>query len=474
MPKYHVNWHHQVIAEYLDRFVAGEIKRLMIFAPPQFGKSELVSRRLPAYLLGRNPDAQIIACSYAFTLATRLNRDVQRIMDAREYRRLFPGTQLSGTNVRTKSQGTWLRNADIFEVVGRHGTYRSTGVGGGITGSGCNFGIIDDPYKDDEEAYSPTIRQKREDWYRGTFYTRLREGASIVVIATRWHRRDLMGTLLAEAEGKNADKWTVVSFPAMSDDEPSEYDPRKPGEVLWPAFKTKRDLDTIRTTLGPVKWSAMYQQEPRAEGGSEWPESMFGSEIWFDQWPREWIAKAIALDPSKGQGSKWGDYSAFALVMLGKDGLLYVDADMANNRNCSIIVQTALEWQRTFGADYFGVESNQFQELLADDMVEACTRAGMPMLPIYKITNTISKQVRIRRLTPWLSQGKIRFKGGSPGAKLLVEQLRDFPNAGHDDGPDALEMAIRLLAGLVGQGEGPPEPDNIFGSLGYERESVFA
>jgi hypothetical protein len=137
-PGYAGNWHHRLICSYLDRFVAGEITRLMIFAPPRSGKSELVSRRLPAYILGKYPDTTIIATSYGADLARRMNRDVQRIMDDDAYRRLFPGSRLFGSNVRTVAQGSWLRNSDMFEVVGRRGYYLGTGVGGSITGSGAH------------------------------------------------------------------------------------------------------------------------------------------------------------------------------------------------------------------------------------------------------------------------------------------------------------------------------------------------
>lgn len=137
-PDYQVSWHHRALCEALDRFVAGETTRLMVSLPPRHGKSELVSRRLPAYLLGKDPDMSVIACSYSADLASMMNRDVQRIMDGPEYLRVFPETRLFGSNVRTVAQGAYLRNSDIFEIVGNSGIYRSAGVGGGITGMGCN------------------------------------------------------------------------------------------------------------------------------------------------------------------------------------------------------------------------------------------------------------------------------------------------------------------------------------------------
>ncbi len=419
----------------------------MIIAPPRHSKSEHVSRRLPAYILGRNPDATIIACSHSAHMAASMNRSVQRIIDSDAYRVLFPDTRLFGQNIVTRATGTWLRNSSVFEVVGRRGVYQNYGVGQGIAGAGANYVIIDDPFKKDEEAYSPVIRQKIYDWYGADVYTRVEGVGGILLTNTRWHRDDLAGRLLKDMAGEG-DKWTVLHLPAIREDEPCEYDPREPGEALWPWKKTIEELRQIESVEGPTKWAALYQGKPRAEGGAEWPDTYFGPEIWFDEWPRTPACKVIALDPSKGVGGKHGDYSAFVIVLLAPDGTLYVDADMRNDRNMSIIIETAFELQNLWKPDRFGVETNQFQELMADVMAKDCLSHGIANMPVMKIDNRVNKEIRIRRLSSWLSQHKVRFKHGSRGAKLLVEQLIDFPNADHDDGPDALEMAVRMIREL--------------------------
>lgn len=135
------------------------------------------------------------------------------------------------------------------------------------------------------------------------------------------------------------------------------------------------------------------------------------------------------------------------MVTVGGDGVVYVDADLAI-RNTAVICDTALELQRQFNADWFGVETNQFQQLLADELIRLSSERAIP-IPLCEIDNRVNKMVRIRRLTPLLAQRQIRFKGDSPGARLLVEQMRDFPNGDHDDGPDALEMAVRLAIELL-------------------------
>jgi hypothetical protein len=140
-PDYDGNWHHRILGAALDKLIAGEIMRLMVFMPPRHGKSELVSRRLPAYVLGRNPNAQIIATSYSDDLASRNNRDTQRIMDSPEYAALFPDTQLNSSNVKTNARGGYLRNSDMFEVVGHRGSYRSAGVVVGVVGRRHGVGV---------------------------------------------------------------------------------------------------------------------------------------------------------------------------------------------------------------------------------------------------------------------------------------------------------------------------------------------
>lgn len=269
MPEYEVNWHHRVICEYLDKFARLEIRRLMIFAPPRHGKSQIVSRHLPAYILGRDPDVPIIAASFGDALARRMNRDVQRIIDSDEYRRIFPQTQLYGKNIRTVAGGSWLRNSDEFEVVEYNGYYRGSGVGGAITGMGMKYGIIDDPVKNRQEANSHTVREGIWDWYTSTFRTRLAPGGGILITVTRWHEDGLEARLLKlAASSPKADQWTVLSFPAIAEEPLASYDRRQPGEALWPAKYDEAELETTRISVGSYDWNSLYQQRPAPpEGG---------------------------------------------------------------------------------------------------------------------------------------------------------------------------------------------------------------
>ena len=179
--------------------------------------------------------------------------------------------------------------------------------------------------------------------------------------------------------------------------------------------------------------------------GTEWLPEYF-EECMFDEWPdpsRGGI-RVLALDSSKGKGGKTGDYSAFVKV-LWVDGLLYVDADMRNDRDASVISSTGVELFCDWQPHYFVVEEEMGQDLLIADMHRIADERGilMPITPMG--TDKINKEVRIRRLTPYVSHRQFRFKSNSPGMKIGLEQMRGFPLAEHDDFEDALEYSIRLL-----------------------------
>ncbi len=272
-PGYDWQWYHQYLADVLERVAKGELKRLIINMPPRHGKSEQTSKLFPAYLLGRNPDMEIISTSYSQDLASAMNRSVQRIIDSDAYRSVFPHTTLAAKNSRSVS-GRALRNADTFEIVNHHGAYKCAGVGGAVTGSGGNALLVDDPIKNEEEARSITYRQKVWEWFTNTLMTRQLAGAAVVVIMTRWHEDDLVGRLLKRAaEDPKADQWTVITFPAIREDNENPDDPREVGEALWPDRYSIEMLEAMKGTMGEHAFAGLYQQRPAVAGGNTLKES---------------------------------------------------------------------------------------------------------------------------------------------------------------------------------------------------------
>ena len=250
---YKIGWVHQEICQTLDNFlkdlIDGKRPRLIITMPPRSGKSEIVSRRFPAYFLGKYPDLSIISVSYSATLAEDFCRDVQRIIDSDEYKAIFPNTKLSD-----KKDKNYKRTSDIFEIVDHKGVYCSAGVGGGITGKGCDILIIDDPIKNRQEANSENTRKKIFDWYSSTAYTRLSPIGGVIMMCTRWHLDDLIGKVLSD---KNQKPFHVISYPAIAEhDEPH----RKQGEALHPERFSLEILNEIKSTLSASDWLSLYQQ----------------------------------------------------------------------------------------------------------------------------------------------------------------------------------------------------------------------
>jgi hypothetical protein len=287
-PDYQTNWHHELLANYLQQFAEGKIKKMLVFMPPQHGKSEQVSRRLPAYLLGKNPKLKIIGCSYSSDLATSFNRDVQRIIDDEQYAKVFPDTALNGSNVRTSSKGSYLRNADIFEVVEHKGFYKSVGVSGSLTGTPADIGIIDDPVKDAVEADSITYRARAWDWFTNVFLTRMHNDSQILVTQTRWHEDDLSGRILSKMN-KNND-WVVLSLPAIKGNAQTvKEDKRKEGDALWASKHSLERLLEIKDS-NPKAFHSLYQQDPKPfSGGLVFPAFKIG-------WKEDCKIRAYGLD----------------------------------------------------------------------------------------------------------------------------------------------------------------------------------
>lgn len=206
----------------------------------------------------------------------------------------------------------------------------------------------------------------------------------------------------------------------------------------------QEELDDALKEIGPRAFAQQHLAQFLTIEGAEFEGTYFGESIWFDEWPADdkTRCRIMALDPSKGKTEK-SDYTAFVMMALTWDGMMYVDADI-ERRDLSVITADAFRLGRDFRPDAFGIESVQFQELLATNIADYSRQHGM-MLPVHLIPNTENKITRIRStLTPFLSRGGFRFKSGSRGAKMLVDQLVGFPVDKYDDGPDALEMAVRL------------------------------
>ena len=446
----------------------------MLFMPPQNGKTEIVSRRGPAWILGKNPDAKFVSCSYAADYASGINRDVQRIISTPEYKELFPDTTLNDKNIRTAAQGDYVRNSDLFEIVGHVGRYFCAGRGGGISGNPMTHGNIDDIIKGRQEADSPAIQKEFRGWFSGEFFSRQGKNAKLLMTATRWNPEDPPGYLLKlAAEDPEAPQWTVVSFPAIAVEPIAPYDPRQPGEALWPNRYPLSHLRQVRA-LSEFDWAALYQQNPH---NSQF--AIFNSEkmslVNLDEIDISKCKLYGALDLSKGGN----DFAALLTVAVLPDGRWLVwECDLSVDVQSKSIGKL-IEAQSQYNYQSVWIEANSLE--IAKSAWDKGQRSNFEILlrqeqqkagvavPYLLVWHNKPKPDRIRSLEGHFGNGQLCFREDWVKVyRELINQFRIFPDKNaHDDGPDAIEM---LAAGLQNHSEPskwlPPEQTYV-GASGY-------
>lgn len=431
-PDYKFGWFNELVCRKLDKFlddVAAQLApRLILTAPPRHGKTELVSRRFPAFALGKHPDFSIIATAYGAELAGSNSRDVKRVIDSDAYAAIFPGTKLS------RSSGDWVNKSDHWEVVERLGSYRGAGVNGPITGMGGNILIVDDPIKDGQEGESVAVRTSIWDWYQSTLYTRKTPGAGILVIMTRWNQDDLVGRLLDPPNGEG-DNWEVVSFPAIAE---NNEEHRRAGEALHPERYSLKELRAIEAVVGQYRWASLYQQRPSPrEGGLFVPEKMHIVEampMTGYVWVRGWDFA----------GTKDGDWTCGALIGRNKETGRFIIGDMVRFRGRPDEVQTKLKFtsdadkplhvKQSLPKDPGQAGDHQvmtFTNLLAGASVESSPESG-------------SKYIRAEPFAAQVNIGNVDVVRG-PWLTALVDEMRNFPNGKYDDQIDGLSRAFMTL-----------------------------
>lgn len=426
-----------LLSRELRKVALGQTKRLIVQMPPRHGKSELSSKYFPSWFLGCFPQKKVIIGSAIANLAERYSSEARDLLI--EHGARF-GVSVAADK-RTQREWRLDQGGECYAV----------GVGGSLFGKGAHTAIIDDYHGSIEDALSLAERDKVHRWYQGTIRNRMEdEDSAIVIVATRYHPEDLVGRLLEESQ-HGGDQWRVIHLPALAGK--ADELGRKEGEPLWPERWGKEHLAKEKLAMAasgyPWMWEALYEGEPPKTIDAEFPRDWFGESIWFDSWPAQdyWQAWAMAVDPSLGKTEK-SDYSAIVWGGMDREGTIWVDADI-QRRPASQIVADTLDISEQAKPERVGVEAIAFQDLLVSEIDEQATGRHM-YLDVVPIHQKTGKVVRIRRVGKFLSRGQLKFRRGSPGALLLVQQLRGFPSCKHDDGPDALEMLIRLLHGMMG------------------------
>lgn len=421
----------------LQGVIDGTEKRVIIEMPPRHGKSEAVSRRLPAAFLGAHPDAKVIQASYSASLANKENRQVQRIMLQPEYRALYPEVRIPAKDTGA-GERRYVRNNQQFEIIGTGGQYISAGVGGPITGEGMTLGIVDDPIKNAEEADSETHRDNIWDWWLSTFLTRDEGDAAIVVCATRWHEDDLIGRILEQAK-ETGEHWTVIKFEALREDMTDKADPREEGEALWPRKFSRAKLELRRKGLGDRWFNAMYQQRPSATAGN-----IFKRSLWqrFDlEDPPKYICKIQSEDTAHDTKTvndwsvieTWGIWTGGAdLLDVWRERVEFPDL---KKQTVALALRDTPSWllieRKASGISLI-------QELQRDTRLpiwgEDLTKPG--------VVPDKDKVTRAQAAVGYIASGKIRIPKEAPWLADFLTEHANFPHGKHDDRVDTTTQFI--------------------------------
>lgn len=407
--------HHELIAKKLEQVANGEITRLIICMPPRHGKSELASRRFPAWYLGRYPSEQIIAASYNSDLANDFGREVRNIVNSPDYKNVFD-VELSQDS---KAANRWHTN--------KQGMYVAAGVGTAVTGRGANILLIDDPFKDRQDADSEIQRQRVWDWYTSTAYTRLMQKGAIVVINTRWHDDDLTGRLLA-AQQNGGDKWEVLSLKAINDN----------GEALWPTDYPIERLEQIKGVLPSRDWNSLYQQDPIPDDGEYFKKEWF---LEYEKLPSD-LTYFGASDYAVTDGD--GDFTEHGIFGLDHSGNLYLvdwwygktTTDVWIDAKCDLIIK--------YKPDCWFGESGVIRRSIEPFLIRRMTERNA-MCRIEWLASVSDKESRARGFQALASMGKIHVPKNAMYKDHVMSQLIRFPAAKHDDAVDVCSLVGRGL-----------------------------
>ena len=410
--------HHRVIAEKLERVARGELKRLIINMPPRHSKSEFASFLMPAWFLGRNPKLKIIQATHNTELAVRFGRKVRDLIDDPAYKEIFPNTNLKEDN---KGAGKWSTTAGA--------EYFAAGVGAAITGRGADLLIIDDPHSE-QDALSENAFDNAYEWYTSGPRQRLQPGGSIIIVMTRWGKKDLTGRLLA-AQGADvmSDQWDVVEFPAIL---PSE-------KALWPEFWEKDALLSIKASLPVAKWSAQWQQQPTASQGA------IVKKEWWQPWEKEkippltYVLQAYDTAFSKKETA---DYSAITTWGIfnpeegGPDNIILLDAKRGR-WNFPELKEVAFDEHEYWEPDMVLIEA----KATGTPLIQELRLRGIPALGFAPGRGT-DKITRMHMVAPMFEAGVVWAPTDKKFTDEVIEEVASFPNGDHDDFCDSMTLAI--------------------------------
>lgn len=446
------------VEKYIETKGKEGIGRLMIFMPPRYWKSQTASRKFPAWVLGKLPETRIILTSYGADLASRHSREARDLIQSDRYSAVFGELSSMDEPVLLDSDS---KSAAQWDIAGHGGGMIAAGVGGAITGFGAGLFIIDDPMKSREEADSAARRLMISEWYQSTAYTRLEDGAAIVLVMTRWDVEDLAGYLLkAMVEDGDADQWEVVFLPALALEEKlypktkedylenllrGIYIPmggdqleRQPGQPLWPEKHDEQAFKVINANIHDFEFTALYQQMPRLAAGEYFNDQDFNI---IEKAP-EGLSWNWYIDLALGE-SETSDYNVTGGVALDKDGNLYI-RDVLKVQELEKFLpdvrEIMLADEERFS--HWGVEDVAFQKLVFKEFLKDKALVKTDIRPVKPNGD------KVQRAQPWKRRAKLGHVFLVRGKWNLnfIRVCAAFPKGRHDDEVDMVSGGVQMIA----------------------------
>ena len=431
--------HHSIIAEKLELIAQGKLKRLIVNMPPRHSKSEFASYLMPSWFLGRNPKLKIIQATMNTELAVRFGRKVRDLIADPIYAEIFPKTDLKPDS---QAAGRWETSAG--------GEYFAAGVGAAMTGRGADLLIIDDPHSE-QDALSANAYDNAYEWYTSGPRQRLQPGGTIIIVQTRWSKKDLTGRLLqAQAKDSMADQWDLIEFPAIM---PS-------GEPLWHEFWKKEELLKVKASLSPGKWNAQWQQDPTSD------EVAMVKREWWQLWEREdtprldYIIQSYDTAYSKKETADYSAITTWGIFEPREDGeqhIILLDA-LRGRWNFPELKEIAVEQNEYWEPDMILIEAKASGQPLADEL-RLINLPVSTFSPGRRKGGNLDKTTRMHIVSPIFESGKVWYPD-EKFADEVIEEVASFPNGEHDDYCDSMTMAIMRFrqGGFISlQGEDIPE-----------------
>ena len=412
--------HHKIMADAFERVASGELKRLIINMPPRHTKSEFASFLLPSWFLGKFPEKKIIQTAHTAELATGFGRKVRNLVSSDAYSKVFD-TKLS---TDSKAAGRWNTN--------KGGDYFAIGVGGAVTGKGADLLIIDDPHSEQEAKQgNPAVFDGVYEWFTSGPRQRLQPNAAIIIVMTRWSKRDLTGQILKNSGKEGVDQWETIDFPAIL---PS-------GTPLWPGFWSKEALEALRSELPVSKWEAQYQQNPTSEEGAIIKRDQW--QIWESPNPPSCSYIIQSWDTAFEKNNR-ADYSACTTWGV------FDHPDKQGNLKANIILLDAFK-QRLEFPELKAKAFEAWKEWDPDTLIVEKRAAGAPLIyemrkmgiPMSEYTpgKGNDKISRVNAISDLFASGMV-WCPETRWAEEVMDELASFPNGDHDDLVDSSSQAL--------------------------------